>query len=147
MIAQRPQLSLTFGPDRALAWEAGESVRYLVADIAASGTVLNDAERVSLNLALAVDVSGSMSGEKLEAARATAAQVVDALSSKNRLSIIAFSDDVELLLETKKMDAAGRRAAKTAIARLETKGGGRWRGCWGELHVLAEPKLEYDLQI
>ena len=108
MIAQRPQLSLTFGPDRALVWEAGESVRYLVADISANGTVLKNAERVSLNLALAVDVSGSMSGEKLEAARATAAQVVDALTSKDRLSIIAFSDDVELLLEAKKMDAAGR---------------------------------------
>lgn len=130
MIAQRPQLSLTFGPDRALVWEAGESVRYLVADISANGTVLQAAERVSLNLALAVDVSGSMGGEKLEAARATAAQVVDALTSKDRLSIIAFSDDVELLLEAKKMDAAGRRAAKTAIARLETKGSTNLFGGW-----------------
>jgi hypothetical protein len=58
MIAQRPQLSLGFGPDRALVWDAGESVRYLVADISANGTVLQAAERVSLNLALAVDVSG-----------------------------------------------------------------------------------------
>jgi hypothetical protein len=58
MIAQRPQLSLTFGPDRAIVWDAGESVRYLVADISANGTVLQAAERVSLNLALAVDVSG-----------------------------------------------------------------------------------------
>ena len=122
MIAQRPQLTLTFGSDRAQVWDQGESVRYLVADISANGTVLNDGPRVPINLALCVDVSGSMSGEKLAAARATAAAVVAALTDADRLSLVAFSDEAELLLDVRKMDASGRRAAKKAINQLETRG-------------------------
>jgi Ca-activated chloride channel family protein len=130
MIAQRPQLSLTFGPDRALVWEAGASVRYLVADIAATGTILNAKDRVPLNLALAIDVSGSMSGEKLEAARATALAVVDALTPKDRLSLIAFESAVELIMDARHMDAAGRRVARQAITGLETKGSTALFGGW-----------------
>lgn len=130
MIAQRPQLQLSFGPDRSLIWEQGQSVRYLVADISATGTVLADAEHVPLNLALAVDVSGSMSGEKIEAARATAAAVVDALTFKDRLSIVAFDSGLELLLESRRMDAAGRRAAHAAIARLQVRGSTNLHGGW-----------------
>jgi Ca-activated chloride channel family protein len=130
MIAQRPQLSLTFGPDRALVWDAGESVRYLVADISANGTTLNAAERVSLNLALAIDVSGSMSGPKLEAARATALAVVDALTPKDRLTLVAFESGVQLLMDARFMDVAGRRVAKNAIARLETLGSTALHGGW-----------------
>jgi Ca-activated chloride channel family protein len=122
MIAQRPQLTLAFGPDRELVWDQGESVRYLVASVSANGTVLNDGARVPINLALCVDVSGSMSGEKLDAARATAAAVVDALTAEDRLSLVAFADDAELLLDVRKMDARGRSAAKSAINRLETRG-------------------------
>lgn len=122
MIAQRPQLSLTFGPDRALVWSKGGSVRYLVAEVSATGTVLQDRERVPVNLALAIDVSGSMEGEKLAAARATAAAVADALSEQDRLTIVAFSDQAQLLLDATPMDARGRTKAKHAIARLHTLG-------------------------
>ena len=65
-------LALDIGLDRTFAWESGGSVRYLIADLAASGTIAAQAEAPPLNLALAIDVSGSMSGDKILAARRTA---------------------------------------------------------------------------
>lgn len=119
---QRPQLSLTCGPDRELVWAEGDSVRYLVADVSAAGTVLQDCERVPVNLALAIDVSGSMAGEKLTAARATAAAVAEALTADDRLTLVAFSNHAELLLDACRMDAEGRTQAAAAIAKLRTIG-------------------------
>jgi Ca-activated chloride channel homolog len=113
-----PTLTLAAGLDRALAWRGGKSVRYLVADLSAQGTVpANDAP--PLNLALAIDASGSMAGEKIVAARATAAAVVAALGPRDRLSLVAFASKAVLLLDACPMDVAGRSRARAAIARLE----------------------------
>lgn len=130
MIAHRPQLSITFGPDRALVWSKGESVRYLVAEISATGTVLQDRERVPVNLALAIDVSGSMAGEKLEAARATAVAVAESLYPGDRLTVVAFSDRAELLLDACPMDTAGCTIAIAAIRELRTRSSTNLHGGW-----------------
>lgn len=130
MIAHRPQLSITFGPDRALVWSKGESVRYLVAEISATGTVLQDRERVPVNLALAIDVLGSMAGEKLEAARATAVAVAESLYPGDRLTVVAFSDRAELLLDACPMDTAGCTIAIAAIRELRTRGSTNLHGGW-----------------
>ena len=61
------KLTLVAGLDRNLAWRKGKSVRYLVADLAAEGQPAELSEAPPLNLALAIDVSGSMQGEKLAA--------------------------------------------------------------------------------
>jgi Ca-activated chloride channel homolog len=116
-------LELAAGLDRALAWEEGGSVRYLIADLAARGGQAAGREPPPLNLALAIDVSGSMAGEKLEAARRTAAAVAEALGPRDRLTLVAFDSQAELLLAARPMDAAGRRAAAAAIRRLVDRGG------------------------
>ena len=122
-------LALSIGLDRSLAWDAGGSVRYLVADLAASGTVANGITPPALNLALAIDVSGSMQGAKLEAARDTASAVARALSARDRLTIVAFSHEATLLLDARTMDDAGHREALSAIARLESDGNTNlWEG-------------------
>jgi Ca-activated chloride channel family protein len=48
--------------------------------------------RFALNLCLALDRSGSMDGEKLEAVRQAALRVVDRLSSRDILSVVVFDD-------------------------------------------------------
>lgn len=55
-------------------------------------------ERAPVNLVLVIDRSGSM-GEKgkIEYAKEAAKQIIAALSAKDRLSVVAYSTDVELL--------------------------------------------------
>ena len=116
-------LSLTAGLDRSRAWEEGGSVRYLVAELAAEGATTPRTEAPAINLALAIDVSGSMAGDKIDAARRAARAVAEALTERDRLSIIAFDSTAELLLDARPMDRAGRAAAITAIAGLVERGG------------------------
>jgi Ca-activated chloride channel family protein len=116
-------LSLTAGLDRSRAWEEGGSVRYLVAELAAEGATTPRTEAPAMNLALAIDVSGSMAGDKIDAARRAARAVAEALTERDRLSIIAFDSTAELLLDARPMDRAGRAAAITAIAGLVERGG------------------------
>ncbi|WP_198370412.1 vWA domain-containing protein [Roseomonas rosulenta] len=124
-----PTLSLTLGLDRKLAWAEGGSVRYAIADLAATGAPAARAEAPALNLALVVDVSGSMAGDKIAAARDTAAAVTQALTARDRLTLVAFDSTAELLLDARPMDEAGRRAALAAIRRLEPRGGTNlWEG-------------------
>jgi Ca-activated chloride channel family protein len=125
----RPVLSLDLGLDRDLAWHEGNSVRYLVGDLAATATAAAPAEAPPLNLALAIDISGSMGGGKLEAARDTARAVAAALTPRDRLTLVAFDNRAELLLDARAMDAAGRRAAEAALRPLAPRGGTNlWEG-------------------
>ena len=115
-------LALDIGLDRSLAFDAGGSVRYLVADLAASGTVDGPKAPPPVNLALAIDVSGSMEGDKIAAARDTALAVARALTPRDRLTIVTFSHVTQLLLDACPMDAEGHNAAQRAITRLEADG-------------------------
>ena len=55
-------------------------------------------ERAPVNLVLVIDRSGSMSEKgKIEYAREAAKQIISGLSEKDRVSVIAYSTDVELL--------------------------------------------------
>lgn len=71
---------------------------------------------------LAVDVSGSMSGEKLDAVREAAARVVSGLGDGDLLGLCSFDEEARLLLPVTAMNADGRRTA-TALLRALRPGG------------------------
>ena len=125
---REPTFDLQLGLDRRLAWSEGGSVRYAVADLRAAGTAAA-ADSPALNLALAIDVSGSMIGDKIIAARRTALKVIAALAPRDRLTLVAFDNETELLLDGRVMDAAGRAAAESAVEKLAAGGGTNlWEG-------------------
>jgi Ca-activated chloride channel homolog len=71
-----------------------------------------------------IDVSGSMSGESLEQAKAALAFAVDRLAPEDHLQIIKFSDDASALFPASV--PAGDRAleeARAFVRSLETEGG------------------------
>ncbi len=81
-------------------------------------------QRRPLNLALAVDVSGSMgSGDKMPATREALHTLVDQLDAGDHMALVAFDDTAVLLQGRTKMDGAGRTAMHNTINGLGPQGG------------------------
>ncbi len=120
-----PQRILTQGPvtvDARLSHGAVPSAgtQQLYAEV----TVKADGEQLPkivqpISLALVLDTSGSMGGEKMTQARAASHRLVDLLDERDELSFITFSDGVEasaLLLMTADNRASAHRAIDEAMA-------------------------------
>lgn len=78
------------------------------------------AERVPVSLGLVVDVSGSMAGEKIEAARAALSRFVsDLLGTDDEIFIYRFNDEPVLLQDW----TSNRATLSRALGRLSPSGG------------------------
>lgn len=117
------RLNLTVALDRALAWAEGDSVRYVVATLAGAPTE-RAAQRPTpaVNLALVIDASGSMGGDKLENAKAAALGVAERLGPSDRLSVVSFADDVVVHVEAQTPSGEAMTGIRAAINALRTRG-------------------------
>ena len=85
------RLTLTAAADRSLAWVEGDSVRYVVATLAAARPeAMARAPAPPVHLALVIDVSGSMAGEKLEQAKSAALGVSEAILEAAALGFLGL---------------------------------------------------------
>ena len=80
-------------------------------------------ERRPQNLAVAVDISGSMTGMKMRATKDALLSLVDQLDERDTLSIIAFDDKVDIVSRPQVMNDWGRSRLKSKIERLNSDGG------------------------
>jgi Ca-activated chloride channel family protein len=101
------------------------------------------AQRAPLNLALMIDRSGSMSGEKLDYVRQAAAHVVSALSETDSAALVVFDDEVDLLCPSAPVTAEHRARLLEAIHSIHSGGttnlcDGWLRGC-KEIAASAKP--------
>ena len=88
--------------------------------------------RAPLNLALVLDRSGSMQGDKLHFVQQAACHVLDLLDERDRIAVVAYDDQVALLAPSAPMTAANRAAAKQAIEALRPGGWTDLSGGWLE---------------
>jgi len=126
-------MTLTARPDRRLIRAAGDSRRYVLLGIEAP-LAANAEERLPLNTALIIDRSGSMTGEKIAAAREAAEYVIGQLRPTDRFSVVAYDDAIDTLVPSTAATAAAVASAGARVAALEARGttdlcGGWLRGC------------------
>ncbi|KAL2499520.1 Zinc finger (C3HC4-type RING finger) family protein [Abeliophyllum distichum] len=87
----------------------------VVLKIKAPSAPTKNAKRAPIDLVTVLNVSGSVTSEKLLLMKRTMRLVVSSLSAADRLSIVAFSTASKRLLPLRRMTTAGRRSARRII--------------------------------
>jgi Ca-activated chloride channel family protein len=76
------------------------------------------ASRPALNLALVIDRSGSMSGDKIDNVRRAAAHVLDLLNEQDQVAIVAYDDTINVLSPSQHVTPQARALLKSRIQDL-----------------------------
>ena len=85
-----------------------------------------------LNLALMIDRSGSMHGEKLHFAKQAAAHVIDLLDQQDRAAIVIYDNEVEVLMQSQFLTEKVKHEAKAKIMGIQSRGSTFLYGGWLE---------------
>lgn len=92
-------------------------------EVRATATARGEAEAIApASLAIVLDRSGSMSGEKIREARRAIGELVDRLRDADEVTLVAYSDAAEVLVPLTKVGPA-RARLRAAIAGLDADGG------------------------
>ena len=85
-----------------------------------------------LNIALVIDASGSMRGDRLAAAKEAALGICERLGPQDRLSVVSFAEDVRVHVAGVAQDEDGRAQALAEIATICSRGTTNLWGGWIE---------------
>jgi Ca-activated chloride channel family protein len=112
-------LRLKLEPDRDFLLVGSPEEVVVKIDLAAAATKVKR-KRTPLNLAVALDRSGSMTGAKIEKARQAAMEVVDRLAPGDIFSMTVYSDHAEVLVPAQEVE--DKEELKTRISRIRPGG-------------------------
>jgi Ca-activated chloride channel family protein len=79
-------------------------------------------EHSNVNLALVIDSSGSMEGEGLARAKEAAARMVAAMADGDRLALVTFDTEVQVLIPSTRIDEEERAKAVAMVEHMRAKG-------------------------
>lgn len=112
-------VSLRLRPERSVVRAGGDELDVVV-ELSASG---GGQARSPVDFALALDRSGSMSGEPMQRLRKAARSFVLRLEAHDRLALVAFGSDAPIALPATAMTEEGRAQALRVIDGLYADGG------------------------
>lgn len=98
-----------------------DGVRYL--DLSVKAPSSKNASRLPLALAIVIDRSGSMHGNKIETAKEAALAVISKLSSQDCASVVVFDNEVETVLPFGPMTAERQALARARLSTVKARGG------------------------
>lgn len=116
--------------DRALIPAHTGAVRYLTIQVTAPDKQTSGNERPPASVALILDRSGSMDGNKIEMARKAVAHAINLLHVQDRLAVIVYDDRVETLLRATPASADAKKTALARLGRVEARGSTNLSGGW-----------------
>jgi Ca-activated chloride channel family protein len=119
--------SLHLQPDRVLIRAGGRSRRHLRVEVVAPRLP----PPVPLSLSLVLDRSGSMAGAKLDLAREGAIRAIRSLRPEDRLSVLTYNQEVQVLVRSGAADESAKRVGERRLA--EVRAGGNTDLCAGWL--------------
>jgi Ca-activated chloride channel homolog len=122
-------LTLTADCDRRLVAAEVASQRTVEWVVTAPET-LRRIDRAPLNLALILDRSGSMQGDKLRYVQQAACHVLDLLDERDRVAVVAYDDQVNLIAASAPVTAQSRESLKRQINELRPGGWTDLAGGW-----------------
>ncbi|AUB80858.1 TIGR02452 family protein [Candidatus Thiodictyon syntrophicum] len=117
--AGRNRLVLSLDTDRRLIRWRGDSERYLHLRLR---TPRLGGERAPVDLALALDRSGSMGGDKWPRACEAALTAIERLGPRDRVALVVFDDHIDTLLPLTAAGTEARRAAADALGGVGPRG-------------------------
>lgn len=100
----------------------GREVHAILSVAAGEGTLHTGGERV---FGMLCDVSGSMQGEKIEAARAAMLRVIELLPPECSFFVVTGADGAQLACPLVRADAAGKQQGMFAVRSIHAFGGTR----------------------
>ncbi|MBA2570296.1 MAG: VWA domain-containing protein [Chloroflexi bacterium] len=120
-------------PDRRYIRAKYRSNRFVLVEIEAP-EARRRATREPLNVSFVLDRSGSMGGQKIDLARQAIAQGIAALHDEDRFSVVAYDDQVDVVVEATAATSAARREALQRVKAISARGStnlfeGWLRGC------------------
>src|SRR6185295_10189907 len=101
----RGNLTAALSSDKVLEHQASEV--YVSVDLSANALAGNG-DRPGVDLAIVIDHSGSMAGEKIASAKRAARGIIGRLAASDRVALVQYDSTAEVLVPLTTLDGEGR---------------------------------------
>ena len=118
--AADPAVSVVVAPERKVL--ASDKPETAVVKVGLTGAALPAGERPAVNLALVLDRSGSMQGDRIARAREAAIAAVQRLDERDYVSVVVFDDRIDVLAGAQTASEANKAAIVEKLRTVEARG-------------------------
>lgn len=101
--------------------ELGGAERYVEFTVRVAEATRPPAERTPLTLAIVLDRSGSMAGEKLETAKRATLAVIEQLDRRDRVALVIFDDRIEVLQPATALTSTVKSRLREALGAVQAR--------------------------
>jgi len=122
-------MTMTCLADRTFVRAAARSTRFVVVRLEAP-TARRRSDRLPLDVALVLDRSGSMAGEKIRLAREAVTRSLGALDERDRVAVVVYDDRIDVVLPSAPAGGETRRTVEARLREIDARGSTNLAGGW-----------------